>query len=81
MDSDDAILNPFLLEKIYNFNKEYQLDLIEFILYYEEEGKNNIYIPDNHQLNHFHNFSEKLMFQPSTLLFFEPNSLKYSDII
>ena len=82
IDSDDMILNPFLLEKIYNYNRKYNLDIIEFEVYYKEERNNKIYNPNMHSLNHFHNFIEKIIYQPklSNLLFFIPNSNNYSYI-
>ena len=58
LDSDDAILNPLLFKKIYNFNINYNLDIIEFIVFYEEEGKDSIYLPEDDSLNHYHNFNE-----------------------
>ena len=61
VDSDDIILNPFLLEQIYNY----------------------IYFPKGPSLNHFHNFSQKIIYQPklSNLLFYVPNTNNYSNII
>jgi len=83
VDPDDAILNPDLFQKIFDFNYIYNLDMIEFIVFYEEEGKNDLYIPKEHRLNHLHKFSEKIIYQPklSNLLFFEPIERNYSDII
>jgi glycosyltransferase involved in cell wall biosynthesis len=46
MDPDDLLLNPNLLEFLYNYNLEYNLDIIEFTkLSYLE--KKNIYIKIN----------------------------------
>ena len=83
VDPDDAILNPNLFQKIFEINNKYNLDIIEFKVFYEEEGKNRLYIPKEHTLNHFHNFSEKIIHQPklSNLLFFKPGEKNYSDII
>ena len=83
VDPDDAILNPDLFQKIFDFNNIYNLDMIEFIVFYEEEGKNIIYIPEDHRLNHFHKFSGKIINQPklSNLLFLEPKQNNYSDVI
>ena len=83
VDPDDAILNPDLFQKIYDFNNKYNLDIIEFVVYYEEEGKHGLYIPEEHRLNHLHKFSEKIIYQPklSNLLFFEPRDVNYTDII
>ena len=52
IDSDDLFLNPFLFQKLYEFNSEYNLDIIEFIVLYQEEGKNNLFFPNAHKLNH-----------------------------
>ena len=83
IDPDDSFLNPCLFQKIYEFNSKYYLDIIEFIVFYEEEGKNKIIIPDDHKLNHFHNFKQKIIYQSnlSNLLFFEPRNENISGII
>lgn len=83
VDSDDIILNPFLLEQIYNYNKNYNLDIIEFSVYFQKEGIDYIYFPKEHSLNHFHNFCQKIIYQPklSNLLFYVPNTNNYSNII
>ena len=83
IDPDDAIINPYLFQKIYDFNHEYNLDIIEYVVYYEEEGRINIFIPKGHKFHHFHNFSQNVIYQPklSNLLFFEPRNRNYSDII
>ena len=83
VDPDDAILNPDLFQKIFDFNYKYNLDIIEFVVYYEEEGKHGLYIPEEHRLNHLHKFWEKIIYQPklSNLLFFEPREINYTDII
>ena len=83
IDSDDFFVNPFLFQKIYEFNSEYNLDIIEFIVLYQEEGKKYLYLPNDHKLNHFHNFMEKIIYQPklSNILFYEPGTLNYSEVI
>ena len=83
VDPDDIIFNPFLLEQIYNYNKNYNLDMIEFLVYHRKEGINYIIIPREHYSNHFHDFSQKIIYQPklSNLLFYIPNTNKYSYII
>ena len=40
IDPDDILLNPFLFQKIYELNNKYNLDIIEFVVYYQEEGNN-----------------------------------------
>ena len=53
MDSDDMISNQDLFKIIYFFNLEYNLDIIEFVVLYENEGKHNILKPDDHRLSHY----------------------------
>ena len=83
VDPDDILLNPYLFEKIYEINKNYSLDIIEFVVFYEEEGNNHLTIPNNHILNHFHSFSQKIIYhsQLSNTLFFEPKNENISGII
>lgn len=83
IDPDDILLNPFLFQKIYELNNKYNLDIIEFVVYYQEEGNNKIIIPNEHRLNHLHNFEETIIYQPhlSNLLFFEPGNEKEYGII
>lgn len=83
IDSDDLFLNPFLFQKLYEFNSEYNLDIIEFIVLYQEEGKNNLFFPNVNILNHFHNFTEKIIYQPelSNILFYAPGTLNHSEVI
>ncbi len=83
IDSDDPFLNPFLFQKLYEFNSEYNLDIIEFIVLHQEEGKNNLFFPNAHKLNHFHNFTEKIIYQPelSNILFYVPGTLYHSEVI
>ena len=83
IDPDDSISNNFLLEQIYNYSKKYCLDIIEFSVYYQKEGINYIYFPKSHRSNHFHNFSQKIIYQPklSNLLFYIPNTNIYTSII
>ena len=80
MDPDDLLLNPNLLEFLYNYNLEYNLDIIEFTKLSYLEKKKYLY-QDKH--SHYHNFSEKIIKQPqlSDLLFYIPNTKKYSKII
>ena len=83
MDPDDMILNQYLFEELYVYYKKYNLDIIEFLVYHQQEGIKNIIIPKAQHLNHFHNFSKKIINQPelSEILFYKPNSKKYSSII
>ena len=75
-------LNPYLFEILFNNYNNYNLDIIEFTVYYQIEEKNKIFYPDD-KLNHNHNFSNKFIYQPelSNILFYEPRSKNYSKII
>ena len=83
MDPDDMLINPDLFEELYNYNLKYNLDIIEFLVYHQEEDKKKIFFPSIHQLNHYHNFENKIINQPelSDILFYKPNSSNYSDVI
>ena len=76
IDPDDILLNPFLFYKIFEINNKYHLDIIEFVVFLEEEANHNIYISDDHGLSHYHKFEQKIIYQPqlSNLLFFEPRN-------
>ena len=39
MDPDDIIMNQDLFQELYNFNLENNLDIIEFLVYHQNEGK------------------------------------------
>lgn len=64
LDPDDLFLNPYLFQKLYDFNINYNLDIIEFTVYSENEGKNNIYYPIDHRENHYHKYKKKIIFRP-----------------
>jgi len=80
MDPDDLLLNPNLLEYLYNYNLEHNLDIIEFTKFCYLEKKKYLY--KNNHFYHYHNFSDKIINQPqlSDLLFYIPNTKKYSKI-
>ena len=83
LDPDDMIFNPFLFEKIYKCYLEYNLDIIEYTVFYLLENINKVYYPDKQILNHYHNYSRKIIYQPelSNIIYYEPNSKNYSSII
>ena len=83
MDPDDMFLNENLFMGLYNYNKIYNLDIIEFTVYHQIEGRRNILYPDNHFETHYHNFSRNFVSQPelSTLLFKSPERDSYSKTI
>ena len=83
IDPDDLLLNPFLFEKIYNYNLRLNLDMMEFMVYHKEEGKKKIFLHDFHVFNHYHDFNQQIIYQPdlSNILFYIPNSKKYTSLI
>ena len=83
IDPDDILLNPCLFQKIYEINNKYNLDIIEFVVFWEKEGNNKITIPNEHIFNHFHSFSEKIIYHPqlSNIIFFDPSNKNISGII
>lgn len=83
LDPDDLFLNPYLFEILFNYYTNYNTDIIEFIVYQQNEGKNKIFFPKNSEINHKHNFNKKFLFQPelSNILFYKPNTKNYSSII
>ena len=83
MDPDDMYLNPNLYKILYNYNSKYNLDIIEYTVYHQVEGRNRIFYPKYNSQSHYHNFSRQLIEQPelSVILFKEPNTMKYRRLI
>ena len=82
MDPDDMLLNQDLFKELYN-NLIYNLDMIEFSVYHQENGKSRIFYPKRHYFNHYHNFNKQIISQPelSNIIFYIPNSLNYTYLI
>ena len=82
MDPDDMLINPYLFEELFTYNSKYFLDMVEFSVYHQEEGKRKIYFPIYHELNHYHNLKKKIYYQPelSDIIFFTPNTNNYTPI-
>ena len=80
MDPDDLYLNQNLFQELYNYNLINNLDIIEFSVYHQIDGKRKILYPNNHFENHFHNFSKQIIYQPelSNLLYYRPRTKQYS---
>ena len=80
MDPDDMFLNENLFYELYNYNLRSNLDIIEFSVYQQIEGERKIFFPNNHFENHFHNFPNKIIYQPdlSNLLYYLPGTEDYS---
>lgn len=83
MDPDDILLNENLFQELYSFNINYNLDIIEFLVYHQVEGKRKIIIPKDQSLSHFHNYQKNIIVQPelSEIIFYLPNTKEYSSII
>ena len=83
MDPDDMLLNPYLFEELYNYNLKYNLDMIEFSVFLINEGEKKFFLPDNHELNHYHNFKKNIIYQPklSNILFYIPNTKNETSLI
>ena len=83
MDPDDMLLNPNLFEILYNYNLNNNLDMIEFSVQYQNDGKNNVFEPESHELNHYHNFGKNIIYQPelSNIIFLIPQTKNSTAII
>jgi glycosyltransferase involved in cell wall biosynthesis len=83
IDPDDMLLNEDLFLELYKYNLKYNLDIIEFSVYYKEERKSKIYRPNAHESNHYHQFNKSIIYQPilSNIIFYYPNSKNYSSVI
>ena len=83
MDPDDMYLNENLFHDLYHYNLKINLDIVEFSVYGQNDGKNKIYSPDNDFETHFHKFGKNIIYQPelSDLLFYLPKTKKYSHTI
>jgi glycosyltransferase involved in cell wall biosynthesis len=83
MDPDDMLLNENLFKKLYDYNLKYNIDIIEFRVYHQIEGKRSLISPNNHFESHYHNFSKNIIYQPelSEILYQIPNHKIYSKTI
>ena len=82
LDPDDMILNPKLFEILFYYNNYYNLDIIEFTVFYRNEKNHKLYYPKSDYDNHYHNFNKNIIYQPelSNILFYKINSKNYSSI-
>ena len=83
LDPDDMIFNPFLFEILYYYFIKYNLDIIEFRVYWQKEEENKLYYPKGHIFNHNHRFSKKIIYQPelSNIIYYKPKTKNYSSVI
>ena len=56
MDPDDMYMNENLFQDLYNINIEQNLDIIEFSVFQQYEGRNKINYPRNDNERHYHKF-------------------------
>jgi hypothetical protein len=77
------LLEGNLFKELFIFNKNNNYDIIEFLVYWKNEGENKIYYPKNHRANHNHHYIKKIIYQPelSEIIFYEPRTKSYTDII
>jgi glycosyltransferase involved in cell wall biosynthesis len=82
LDPVDMIFNPFLFEKIYKNYINYNLDIIEYTVFYTRENINKVYYLTNPISSHYHNYSKKIIYQPelSNIIYYKSNSKNYSSI-
>jgi glycosyltransferase involved in cell wall biosynthesis len=80
MDPDDLYLNENLFEELYNYNLKFNVDIIEFIVFHQIEGRRKIFYPKKHFESHYHNISNNIIIQPnlSEILFHTPLNNLYS---
>jgi len=80
MDPDDMLLNPKLLEMLYDYNLKYNLDIIEFsvICFLEKKG----YLKIIEKYYHYHNFNKKIIYQPelSDIHFYNYTTKNFSKV-
>lgn len=83
MDPDDMYMNENLLKELYDYNLNYNIDIIEFIVFQQFDGKNKIFSPNNPFETHYHHFQKNIIFQPelSEILYYIPGTKEYSHTI
>jgi glycosyltransferase involved in cell wall biosynthesis len=83
LDPDDMFLNQDLFKKLFYFNKNYNFDIIEFLVLNRIDRNNKIYYPRFHYSNHNHSYIKAIIYQPelSDIIFYKPRSKNYSSII
>jgi hypothetical protein len=76
------IFNPFLFEKIYKYYLDYNLDIIEYVVFYLNENLGKVYYSIDPMSSHYHNYSKKIIYQPelSNIIYYKPNSKIYSSM-
>ena len=83
MDPDDIIFNQDIFQELYNYYTKSNLDIIEFLVYHQKEGRKNIIFPKDHKFSQFNGFKKSIINQPelSEIIFYKPNTKEYSPVI
>ena len=53
MDPDDILLNQDIFQELYDYNQKYNLDIIEFLVYFQREGQKDINFPEIQSWSHY----------------------------
>ena len=80
MDPDDMLLNPNLLENLYDYYLKYNLDMIEYTVFHYEEKKNFLFIDKKYY--HFHHLDKNIIYQPelSDIIAYDSKEKKYTSV-
>jgi len=83
MDPDDMYLNENLFKELYDYNKKKNIDIIEFSVYQQFDGRRKIFFPNNDFETHYHKFGKNIISQPelSNILYYLPGTKEYSHTI
>ena len=83
MDPDDMYLNEYLFQELYDYNKNKNLDIIEFSVYNQFLFDKIIFRPNNAFESHFHQFKKNIIYQPelSNILYYLPETNELSHTI
>lgn len=76
------IFNPFLFEIFYKLYLNYNLDIIEYTVFYLRENIGKVYYSTNPMSSHYHKYSKKIIYQPelSNIIYYRPNTKIYSSM-
>lgn len=80
MDPDDMLLNPNLLENLYEYYLKYNLDMIEYTVFFYEEKNNYLYIEKKYY--HFHHLDKNIIYQPelSDIIVYNSKKKNYTSV-
>jgi len=83
MDPKDMYLNENIFQELHDYNTKKNFDIIEFSIYYQFDGRNNIFYQGNNFGTHYHKFNKNIIYQPelSDILYYLPGTKNYSNTI